>query len=338
VSKRASPVLIGAFVVGALALGVVTVLLLAGGELFRERRSHVMYFEGAAQGLQIGAPVMFLGVKVGTVKRIQLGLDEQSGKFTVPVTAEIQANVVVRTRNGEAIDLRERETLGRLVERGLRARLRMQSLLTGQLYVDLDFHPDKPARYVSLDPDASEIPTIPTTVQELTTKLESFPADRFLADIAAIGESINKVFGDPAARDLPKRMQTALRSLESLALKLDAQVAPVSGAVRADLSELRKTLVAAQSALARMETAARNVDALARPDGELVKNLNRGSEELAAAARAIRALTEDEAPTVENLNVTLREISAAARALRLLAETIEQQPESVIKGKVEEQR
>jgi len=74
-SRKANPTLIGAFVLGAVALAVVATLLLAGGSWFGERRQHVLYFEGAAQGLQVGAPVVFLGVKVGTVRQIQLGLD-----------------------------------------------------------------------------------------------------------------------------------------------------------------------------------------------------------------------------------------------------------------------
>ena len=85
-SRRAKPTLIGAFVLGALALVVFTTLLLAGGNWFGERRQHILYFEGAAQGLQVGAPVVFLGVKVGTVKQIQLGLDSQSRRFLVPET------------------------------------------------------------------------------------------------------------------------------------------------------------------------------------------------------------------------------------------------------------
>ena len=69
-SKQANPTLIGAFVLGAIILGTVVVLLLAGGQWFQEKRQHMLYFDGAAQGLQVGAPVVFLGVKVGTVKRI----------------------------------------------------------------------------------------------------------------------------------------------------------------------------------------------------------------------------------------------------------------------------
>jgi glycyl-tRNA synthetase alpha chain len=204
-SRRADPALIGAFVLGALALAIATILLVAGDDWFRKHSQHTLYFEGAAHGLQVGAPVVFLGVKVGTVKKIQLGLDESSDTFVVPVAIEVEPQVV-RTKSGERIDLRDREALRRLIERGLRARLRMQSILTGQLYVDLDFHPDKPARFVAPDPAISEIPTIRTAVQELTRKLEGFPMDTFLADVAAIGASLNQTLNTPETRNLPRRL------------------------------------------------------------------------------------------------------------------------------------
>ena len=331
-SRRANPTLIGAFVLGALTLAVVTTLLLTGGNWFGERRQHVMYFEGAAQGLQVGAPVVFLGVKVGTVTQIQLGLDPQSHRFLVPVTIELEPQVV-RTRGGEPIDLRDRATVRQLVERGLRARLRMQSLLTGQLYVDLDFHPDKPAIFAALDPEQSEIPTIRTAVQELATKLEGFPMDKFLADVAAISDAVNQLMSAKATQQLPKRLDATLRHLESLAARFDAQSGPLLKDVRGNLAEMQKALLAAQAALARLDTAADRVAELAKPDSRLVAGMTQASEELAKAAGAVRSLTEQESPTVENVNATLKEIARAADALRLLAETLEQQPDAIWRGK-----
>ncbi|MBI4989550.1 MAG: MCE family protein [Rhodocyclales bacterium] len=331
-SRKADPVLIGAFVLGAIALAVATILLVAGDDWFRKRSQHMLYFEGAAQGLQVGAPVVFLGVKVGTVKDIQLGLDESGNKFVVPVTIEVEPHVV-RTKGGEQIDLRDRETLRRLVERGLRGRLRLQSILTGQLYVDLDFHPDKPARHVATDPAVSEIPTIRTAVQELTTRLEGFPMGKFLADVAAIGEALNQTLNTPEARNLPRRMDATLKHLESLAARLDAKSGPILEETRADLVDMRKALMAAQSAMARLETAADRVGALAGADSELVRNLTRASEELASAAKAVRGLAEVESPTVQNVNQALKEIARAAQALRQLAELLEQQPDAILRGK-----
>lgn len=331
-SKQANPTLIGAFVLGALALAVVAVLLLGGGQWFRSRGEHIMYFEGAAQGLQVGAPVMFLGVKVGTVKQIQIGLDDESRTFNVPVIVEIDQQVV-RTRNGEHVDLRDPATVRQLVDRGLRARLRMQSLLTGQLYIDLDFHPDRPARFVGLDPGRSEIPTLRTPVQELATKLEAFPLDKFLTDVAAIGDAVNRLMSDQATGELPRRLDATLRHLESLAARLDAQSGPITQDVRKNLVEMQKALVAAQGALARLENAADRVAILADADSPVARGMVSASEDLAGAARAVRSLTEQESPTTQNLNAMLSEISRAADALRKLAETLEQQPSAIVWGK-----
>jgi paraquat-inducible protein B len=291
-----------------------------------------MYFEGAAQGLQVGAPVVFLGVKVGTVKQIQIGLDEQSRRFLVPVTIEVQPHVV-RTRSGENVDLRDRATVRQLVERGLRGRLRLQSLLTGQLYVDLDFHPDKPAVFAALDPELSEIPTIRTTVQELATKLEGFPMDKFLADVAAISGAVNKLMSAQATQDLPQRLDVTLRHLQSLAARFDAQGGPILDDVRGSLAEMRKALLAAQAALAKFDTAADRVADLAKPDSRMVAGMTEASEELAKAAAAVRGLIEQESPTTQNLNAALKEIARAADALRVLAETLEQQPDAIWRGK-----
>lgn len=331
-SKQANPTLIGAFVLGAIALAVITTLLLAGGNWFGKRQQHVLYFEGAAQGLQVGAPVVFLGVKVGTVKQIQLGFDEKSHRFLVPVMIEIDPQVVY-TRGVDPVDLRDRATVRKLVERGLRGQLRMQSLLTGQLYVDLDFHPDKPPHYAALDPDLSEIPTIRTAVEQLTTKLEGFEMDKFLADVTAISAAINKLMSDPATHELPQRLNATLRQLESLAANLDAQSKPIFKEVNQDLIEMRKALEGAQAALAKVETAADNVANLASSDSKMVSSMVRASDELARAATSLRSLTEQDSPTVQNMNAALKEISRAADALRLLAETLEQQPDAIYRGK-----
>lgn len=317
-SKQANPTLIGAFVLGAVILGIVTTMLLAGGQWFQERRQHVLYFEGAAQGLQVGAPVVFLGVKVGTVKRIQLGLDAESRHFMVPVTIEVEANMVQSLR-GDQVDLQDRDILRQLVEQGLRAQLKMQSLLTGQLYVDLDFHPDKPARFVAGDSEESEIPTIPTAVEEFATTLEGFPMEDFLTDLAAISQSLNAFLSSEETKMIPVRLEATLAHLQSLSAKLDRDGDPV-------LAEMRAALEATQAAMAK-------IGGVAEAGSPVVASLGKASEELTKTAQALQKLAGEESPTVQHLDTALREISRAARALRLLAETLEQQPEAIVQGK-----
>lgn len=324
-SRKANPTLIGAFVLGAIILGAVTVLLLAGGQWFQERRQHILYFEGAAQGLQVGAPVVFLGVKVGTVKRIRLGLDAENRRFMVPVTIEIEPNMAQSPR-GDQVDLRDRDTLRQLVERGLRGRLKMQSLLTGQLYVDLDFYPGKPARFIGNDPEISEIPTIQTAVEELASRLEGFPMDTFLADLAGISRALNKALSSEAAKKIPVRLEATLAHLQSLSDKLNRDGGPVLAEMRADLVEMRKALDAVRVAMLK-------VGGVAEAGAPMVASLGKAGEELAKTAQALQGLVGEASPTVPQLNTALQEISRAARALRLLAETLEQQPEAVWQGK-----
>ncbi|MHB1184078.1 MAG: MlaD family protein [Desulfobulbia bacterium] len=317
-SKQANPTLIGAFVLGAVILGAVTTMLLAGGQWFQERRRHVLYFEGAAQGLQVGAPVVFLGVKVGTVKRIQLGLDAENRRFMVPVIIEVEADMVQSLR-GDQVDLQDRDILRQLVEQGLRAQLKMQSLLTGQLYVDLDFHPDKPARFIGGDSEESEIPTIPTTVEEFATTLEGFPMEEFLSDLAAISQSLNALLSSEETKMIPVRLEATLAHLQSLSAKLDRDGDPV-------LAEMRAALEATQAAMVKL-------GGVAEAGSPVVESLGKASEELAKTAQALQKLTGEGSPTVQHLDTALREISRAARALRLLAETLEQQPEAIVQGK-----
>jgi paraquat-inducible protein B len=331
-SKKASPTLIGAFVFGAVILGTIVILLLAGREWFQERRQHVMYFDEAAQGLQVGAPVVFLGVKVGTVKRIQLGLDEATNRFMVSVTVELAPHAL-QTTHGQQIDLQNRMTIRELVDRGLRARLQMQSLLTGLLYVDLGFHPDKRARFISDNPEISEIPTIPTTVAELSSMLEGFQVDEFLDDLAAISGSLRTILATEAWHSIPERLDATLTHLESLTARLDTASEPLLTRAEADLDELGKAIDDVRTAMDKVGLAADRIGNLADADSPVVDNLSRAGTELADAARALRQLADDESPTLQRINLSLQEISRAARALRRLAESLEQQPEAVFRGK-----
>lgn len=324
-SRQASPTLIGAFVLGAFVLAVITILLLSGGQWFQHHRQQVLYFAEGAQGLQVGAPVVFLGVKVGTVKQIQIRLEEDSFKFLVPVTIEILPSVV-QTRFVEQFDLTEPKILSQLIERGLRAQLRTQSLLTGQLYVSLDFYPDKSLRFFATDPTVSEIPTIPTTVEELSLKLERFPMDRFLNDIAAISTSLNNVLATNEIAELPRQLNRTLQHLESLARKLDNQSGPM-------LQDLRAELVALDEALTSVKLVADRLAVLTDPTSPLLRTLNSAVEELAAAASAVRELSREDAPIAVHLDGMLHEVARAARAIRELAETLELQPEALLWGK-----
>jgi paraquat-inducible protein B len=162
--NRANPTLIGAFIVGAVALVVLGILLLGGARVFTERRTFVAYFEGSVKGLNVGAPVEFQGVRVGAVTDIQLQFLTAENEFRIPVFIQIELGRM--TQVGRHVEAKG-QLLKALIERGLRAQLEMQSLVTGQLIVQLGFYPDTPVRLVG-DGKVPEISTLPTTMQQVT--------------------------------------------------------------------------------------------------------------------------------------------------------------------------
>src|SRR5262245_30436492 len=137
--RKANPIIIGAFVVGAIALAVFGIVVFGSGRLFKETTPFVMYFTGSVDGLSVGSPVKFKGVEIGGVTSIQLDLGEEA---RIPVWIEIDNKKIV-ARGAEWPS--DRAALRAAIERGLRAQLNSQSIVTGLLFVQLDYHPETPA-------------------------------------------------------------------------------------------------------------------------------------------------------------------------------------------------
>jgi paraquat-inducible protein B len=200
-STRANPVVIGGFVVGAVALLVVALLVWGGTGLFRTKLDYVLFFDSAVTGLNKGGPVLGRGVKVGEVTDVQV-------RWGTPLVA------VYVTLEPQALKGAAEEGPSRAIERlvrdeGLRAQLRMQSFVTGVLYVALDFRPDTPIVFRGGQQRVPEIPTIPSDIEVWTAKLERFakkiekvPLDEIGQNVEAILEDVKGIVESKGTRDL----------------------------------------------------------------------------------------------------------------------------------------
>jgi paraquat-inducible protein B len=303
-SRRANPVAIGAFVVGAVILLVVGVMAFGSGVLFRNTTTYVMYFGGDVNGLRVGAPVTFRGVPVGEVTAIRASLQRRIDR--------IETRIAVYAELGEGpIDLGEgmssahedEESYRLLIENGLRAQLQMESLVTGLLLVQLDFHPDRPAIFVGGDPDTREIPTIPTpleivtsSVRRLLERLGELPLEDIVRNLNTSLEGAGKLLNSEETHNAVSNLERASRDLNVLIGRANVRVDELA-------DRLEETLVAARKALDR-------------------------------AQGSLGALSEDSALR-QDVATLIDEATEAARALRVLAETIERNPESLLSGKAE---
>lgn len=297
-TRRASPTLIGAFVVGAVVLAVTGVLVLGSGRFFRDTQEYVAFFDGSLNGLKVGAPVKFRGVEIGSVKRILLRLDEGGlppGEVRLPVVFELDFDAI------EAGGGRFRpENVAQGIEQGLRARLATESFVTGVLYVSLDYLPDTPLnRFLPPDSRHQEVPTVPTAMEEMQStakqviaKIEEVNFKGLVDSATAALDGVNEIVQSPGLRaavdnlgGTMERLETALASVETLADDTRAEVGPLG-------RSLRQAGERAGAALEQATETLESVNAALAPDSAFAYDVRRALQELVWAARAIRELAD----------------------------------------------
>ncbi len=311
--RKANPAVIGAFVVGAVVLAVAGILIFGSGKLFKHTSKYVCFFPGSVDGLNVGAPVRFKGVEIGSVVDVRLGLPEQEGALfspqgiRIPVTIEIDNDRVV------AVGGKRRRDMNELVERGLRAQLNAQSLVTGLLFVQLDLRPDIPATFVlPRDSKRDEIPTMPTTIEQVQSaaenvfrKLQEVHVEVLVKSLTEAVDTIKTVVATPELREaiqaLPAtvaNLNQTVTSFRELSAQLDAKAGPM-------LDSLKKTSDKGGATL----------------------------EQATGTLQTVQQFVEPESPVSAQLSASLQEVQGAARALRLLASYLERNPSAIVRGK-----
>jgi paraquat-inducible protein B len=329
-SKPANKTLIGLFVLGAVTLVVLAVALFGSGKFFVKKPKYVMFFSGSVNGLQVGSPVQFRGVKIGEVTGISATFDKNLS-VVIPVFVEYDPNSM------GAPEVLKRELKGkpypfihRLIAKGLKAQLRMKSLITGQLYVALDFYPDKPIRLVGLDKRYPEIPTIPSTSDVLMSTLEKIPLAEISDKLLKVTEGVDRIVNSPEIRESMKNLNSALKDLAGLVRNIDSEIKPLS-------TSLIDTSTAARGAFAQAEKTLALNDG--KP-GEVADNLNMTLKKADATLEEIRrGIVTYEKLADRNMNLgydvskTLQQIDGAARSIRALTDYLERHPEALVTGK-----
>ena len=332
-SKPADPKLIGAFVLGAIALIVAAVVVLGGGKFFEKTTPVVMYFQGSVAGLATGSSVNFRGVKVGQVTSVFIRFDpEAKVPVEIPVFAEFSSQNVQMAADGEkrhmhgTTDARLKE----LIDQGLRAQLALPSLVTGQTTIALDFFPGTPVEYEATYPGRVQIPTIPSTLQEvqatlqqLYNKLTQLPLDDLIDDARNVMSGANKLVNDPGIPQAIESARQTLADLQGTAKALDSRIGPLIAGVQTTTDAATRTMQEAQRALGQLNASSeRLVTATDRTMQAADRLLSNANTWVAPGSQV----------NYEVLNA-LRETAAAARSLRDLTEQLQRTPNSLLIGR-----
>lgn len=225
----------------------------------------LMHFSQSLRGLAPGAPIDFMGIEIGEVKSISVEYDKVAGKFRMPVLARIYPDRL-QGKAGANESSQDADRLRFLSQKGLRAELRSGNLLTGQLYIALNFFPKAESVKINLHDSPIELPTMPRSLDELQTQLQEI-----------VGK-LNKVPYSEIAADLRKTLNTlnkTLSSADQAMRRVDSDVVPELSAA---LQDARKAVNNADRALAT--------------DAPLQQDMRQVLQELTRAATSVRILTD----------------------------------------------
>lgn len=306
---------VGAFILTAIALLIAGIIALGGNKYLAHDTEYVLYFNHSVAGLNIGSPVMLRGVPLGTVTRISLITTASNAGVITPVHVRITSDSLTQTSGDRVMDkTTEQEVIREMIRKGLRAQLSTASLLTGQTRILLDFYPDTEPNFQSPNP-LLEIPTISSPIDDLQRSLRRLPIRRIVADLESTLTYLNNFVLSGQISDTFKAVETTFNSMNELLKGLDKTPALVERI-------LTNAAISTEQAPQAMAEARKALQDLAA-----------AAEQIRAAASSANRLTDVHSPLATQLGNLIRDGAAAARTLRNFAETLDRNPESILRGR-----
>ena len=331
-SKKSSPAVIGAFVVGAVSLLALGVALFGGGELFKKRLNYVAYFEEQTKGLRVGSNVILNGVRVGYVSEIALLIDETRYETLTRVTLEILPDTYIPVHDGVPVadDLQDAIPHEELInEAGLRAQLEIESFVTGQLLVRLDLRPDTPIELTGIESDYPEIPTIRSDIQELLARMQRWLANiRDNVDVNALADGLTSALNGIAALANSPDLHETLAGLNEFMNDDDLQA--LSANLNLTLDEIGD---AATEATSLFSSADEDISTIVTDLQPVLERLGDTIESAEVTLNAACLQLSGDSEEAYQLQSTLKEVEGAAAALREFFDYLERNPEALIQGK-----
>lgn len=324
-SKPVNKTVVGAFVVGAFLLLFVMIMLLGGNDLFQKREKYVIYFDGSVKGLTVGSPVKFRGVDIGQVTDIKVVINPKNFGFLVPVYFEVIPKQLVWLSDGaektdpEEVD--DREFIQLLIDKkGLKGQLQLQSMITGSLFINLDFYPETPITLVGADKTYLEIPSKPTTLEviseivgKLINKFKDLPIDKLVENLSATSQNINTLVSSQETRDAIANLNKALVDIQKLSQSTKVLVSNLDDQIEPVTTDLQGALASAQ------------------------QTFNRAQQTFVSAEQTLNSIDSglgERAPLRRELLTALNNVAEAARSISVLADYLQQHPEALLSGKV----
>lgn len=330
--KRIDPRVIGSFVVGAIILSVAGLLFFGPGGLLTETSRYVIYFDSSVKGLKVGSPVRFRGVKIGQVKEINVRVRPKNFEFYIPVVIEIEtARIRADGTKKSLMDtlkmtLQDEDLMLPLIAKGLRAQMALDSLVTGQLYVNLDMLPEAPLIITGYDSDYPELPAITSSLAEITRTFENIPFKELADKLISSAEGFETLVNSPNLHNALANLDKTTSQLNQFLENLNERFVPL-------VDTLEQTIEDGQTTIRHLD---QKIDPLSEQLSQAAKAVHNASVKTSAAMEQVKGLTGDDSQLMEQFGQTLHEMNMTAREIRYLTSEIEQDPQILLRGRAAE--
>jgi len=309
--KKVNPVAIGGFMVSSFILCVLFIILFSSFDLFKEKHEFVAFFSGSVKGLSVGSPVLFRGVPVGQVKSIRMLFSgEKTDTVWIPVVFEVKNDSVVNLDNMEVDD--PEKFVQELIDDGLRAKLVVDSLVTGQLTIMLDFYPDEPAHYFGKVEGVQEIPTTISDMEKFEEILDGLNLRHLIEEASESFVLVNELLRSPELARGVKAFGNTMEQSEVMVSRMNSAIDPLVRSVTASLAEFEKS-----------------GKSLGEPAREVL-------EQAKVTLKEFHNVVKDGNAMNYKITTALDELAVTLRAFRQLAEQLERNPEALLRGNPDE--
>jgi len=313
---------LGAFIIGAIIIISIGFLLMAGQGYDKNAQKVVMVFDGSVKGLTIGAPVALRGVNIGEVTDIRVRLKGDNNlSLLMEVEALLDESRVTRGQGNSQIGQE-------LIVSGLRAQLNTQSLLTGLLYIQLDFFPGTESILRDTNAKYLEIPTIPSPFEQLINDFGQLNLPRLASDLQKTVAALRHMTESEDFQALPQTVNSALTASEAIATETMGLLARLEPKIDETLSSTAKVA----------NTLEQDLPAISQHISDSLTQLDSTLRSFERAGENLSGVLNPDSPTLYKVNETLESLSRASDSLNRLAQSLEEQPQSLILGRPEESR
>ena len=331
-SKKANSTLIGLFTLLGFLIAGTALVMLGAGKYFEKTHKVLLFFDKSVYGLQVGSDVRFGGVRIGRVNSINVIIDTKENRKIIPVIVELTENELQNVAgSGEgALDFSSEEGVRRGVAQGLRAGMKQESLVTGQLYVEFDIMPRSEGFTYKgkTDSEYPVVPTVPTEIDELISgvtdglkKINELDLEGLMTEMRDVLKGANQQIASLDLQEINRNLTDITR---------DVKAFTGDKRLQSSLANLDKTLMEVREL---SEKTNRNLDPLFEDIEEVAENTKRSLASIEATADELAQVGDPRSPILLKFQALLRETETASRELRELTNDLKRNPNSLLRGK-----